>query len=358
MVASRGSLKRAILKEVYEANRFNAGKAPSRLRPGPMRRGYGAVGILFAALAVLMIWSLRPPSTEALHRTRADGLTAAAPAMVPYALPANAPDPTVPADYDELMTERLVPLAGLFGLGVKTVVIDPGHGGRDPGATGPNGLSEASVVLEVARRLKARLEAQGNLRVLLTRDGDFSRSLRGRVEFANSVNADLFISLHLNWLPQEPVKLIETYYFGLPGDDRAVAVAARENRHSEYSMADFEKITSRLGQTLKYQESYRLARRLQRSLFREAESEHQRVTDAGVKTAPFVVLLGADMPSVLAEMTCISNPAEARRLATPAYRDKLAAALAQGIRDYLKAREAAPLMTADSGIASAEGRVQ
>jgi len=347
MVASRGSLKRAILKEVYEANRFNAGKAPSRRRSGPTRRGYGALGILFATLAILMIWSLRPPSTEALHQTSGGG-TPAAPALVPYALPAAAPDPTVPGDYSELMNERLVPLAGLFGLGVKTVVIDPGHGGRDPGATGPNGLSEARVVLEVARRLKSRLEADGDLHVLLTRDADFSRGLRGRVEFANSVNADLFISLHLNWLPQEPVTLIETYYFGLPGDDRAVAVAARENRHSEYSMADFEKITARLGQTLKYQESYRLARRLQQSLYREAESGGNRVTNAGVKTAPFVVLLGADMPSVLAEMTCISNPAEARRLATPAYRDKLAAALAEGIRDYLKARESTPLMTAEA----------
>lgn len=349
MAGSRGNAKRSILREVYEANRDNAGKAPSRRRvPVSRRGGYGMLGTALAALAAGMIWSMQPPSTEATHDSAFRPTFEAGAALVPFALPAgNAPGA---ADYAMLADQPLVPLAGLFGLGVRTVVIDPGHGGFDPGAVGPNGLTEKAVTLDVARRLKARLEADGRVRVVLTRDGDMARSLRDRVRLANALRADLFISLHLNWLPQEPVTLIETYYFGPPEDARAVAAAARENRYTDYGLADFESMAARLEMTMKHQESYRLAGHIQHSLFSGAQSAGRMVGDAGVKTAPFVVLLGADMPSVLAEITCISNPEEAARLASAEYRDHLSMLLERGVRSYMADNAVpAPMFAAAEG---------
>lgn len=349
---SRGSKKKnAILREVYEANRDNAGKAPVRPRPVVVRRrDYGFIGLVLAALAAGMVWTMQPPFTEATHDSVRGVPSQPASLPVPYAAPAGMGRAAGPADWEFAgMADRpLVPLAGLFGLGVKTIVIDPGHGGYDPGSVGPNGLTEKSVTLDVARRLKAGLEAGGKLRVLLTRDGDMARSLRDRVRLANALDADLFISLHLNWLPQQPVTLIETYSFGPPEDERAVAAAARENRHTDYSLADFESMTARLGMTMKHQESYRLAGHIQHSLYTGARAVDLEVSNGGVKTAPFVVLLGADMPSVLAEMTCISNPEEARRLATAEYRDMLARQLEKGIRGYLDDISPAPVMAANS----------
>ncbi len=229
-------------------------------------------------------------------------------------------------------------LAHLFGLEVQTIVIDPGHGGRMPGAVGPTGLLEKDVALDVALRLKRRLEARGDYRVLMTRTGDEHVSLQGRVAFANAREADLFISIHINWLPVESVTSIETYYFGAPTDARTLRMAERENRNSDYTVAEFNEMLDDVGQTMRLEESKRLAASIQRSVYRNIHQLNPDVENWGVKTAPFVVLLGADAPSVLAEIGVISNRAQEEKLRAPAYREKLAAYLDEGITRYLNTR--------------------
>ncbi len=349
MAVKRGAVKENILREVYRANRDNEGKPPPAARPpvSARRNGMGLAGVMFVVLLAGMAWSLKPPSTGARDVGGSEAPAPASEPIVPYAVP-DGGAPASAADYAGMVEQPLVSLAGLFGLEVGTIVIDPGHGGRDVGATGPNGLTEKTVTLDVARRLKARLESRPGLRVLLTRDEDRKRSLRDRVRMANAVNADLFVSLHLNWLPQQPANVIETYYFGPPEDEAAVALAAAENRDSSYALADFDEMVSRMGQTMKHQESLGVARHIQASLYNNVRERNQSVMNSGVKTAPFVVLLGADMPSVLAEMTCISNVEEARKLATAAYRDELASYLEQGIVSYLESRRPAPLIAKEA----------
>lgn len=350
MAVHSGSVKKQILREVYKANRDNEGKPPPAER-APLnarrRNGMGLAGMLFVVLLTGMAWSLKPPSTGARDAGAPEAAVPASEPIVPYAMPDDGV-PAPPADYRAMVDQPMVPLAGLFGLEVGTIVIDPGHGGRDPGTQGPNGLLEKTVTLDVARRLKARLERRPGLRVLLTRDEDRKRSLRDRVRMANAVNADLFVSLHLNWLPQKPANVIETYYFGPPEDEAAVELAATENRESAYALADFDEMVSRMGETLKHQESLNVARHIQTSLYSNVHERNPSVMNSGVKTAPFVVLLGANMPSVLAEMTSISNADEARQLATADYREELASYLEQGILSYLESRQPEPLIATEA----------
>jgi N-acetylmuramoyl-L-alanine amidase len=227
-------------------------------------------------------------------------------------------------------------LAALFGLGVRTIVIDAGHGGRDPGAIGPAGLQEKEVTLDVATRLYHRLRAHSALRVLMTRTGDQSLSLKERVAFANARGADLFLSIHVNALPVEQPTVVETYYFGPQSDPAALRVAQVENRGSEYVMAEFREIIEKLDDSFKHQESRRLAKAIQGSLYRNIRHYHNAaLVSWGIKSAPFIVLLGADMPSVLTEVTTLSNRREERRLKTESYRRQIASYLEQGLVEYL-----------------------
>ncbi len=225
-------------------------------------------------------------------------------------------------------------LASLFGLQVRTIVIDPGHGGEELGAIGPSGLREKRVALDVARRLRRRLEEREGYRILMTRAWDEHVPLRERVRFANENEADLFISIHVNWLPVEKVTSIETYYFGR-GDEEGLQLAARENQESAYTVAEFSDMMERVGQTMRLQESKRLATSIQKSLYRNMRQDNKDVSDWGVKTAPFVVLLGTEAPSVLAEISVLSNRAEEAKLKTRAYRERLAMFLEEGIIGYL-----------------------
>ncbi len=228
-----------------------------------------------------------------------------------------------------------ISLARLFGLGVKTIVIDPGHGGRDPGAIGPGGLLEKHVTLRIAKKLRERLEAYPDYRILMTRDSDVYISTRKRVEFANAHRADLFISIHVNSLEAEQHNVIETYHFGSQTDEKSLKLAEAENQGSEYLMAEFEGMIKKISDQFKHQESRSLALSIQKSLFRPNRRDDERLISRHVKTAPFVVLLGTDMPSVLAEIACISNPGEEKRLATSSYLENVASHLEHGIVNYL-----------------------
>ena len=238
-------------------------------------------------------------------------------------------------DYLSLLNDTEVSLADLFGLDVKTIVIDPGHGGRDPGAVGPGGLREKDVTLDLAKRLRDRLTRHG-YRILMTREDDVTKSLRERVAFANAYGADLFISLHINALPVEDPTIVETYYFGPQSDEQALRVAQRENAESEYVMADFPEMISKIGESFRQQESKKLAAAIQHSLYRNIKRENRKLVSWGIKTAPFVILLGADMPSVLAEVTTLSNRHEEQKLTTAEYRGNIARYLEEGIARYLE----------------------
>jgi len=161
-------------------------------------------------------------------------------------------------------------------------------------------------------------------------------SLKQRVEFARQQNSDLLISIHLNTIPNTPMTIVETYYFGPPVDAQSLQVAKAENHHSGYAVAEFNELITGINNTLKQQESRKLASYIQKNVYRTLRRDNHSIINVGIKTAPFVILLGAEMPSVLAEVTCISNTGEEARLATPAYRDKIAGALERGILSYLQ----------------------
>ncbi len=232
-----------------------------------------------------------------------------------------------------------LPLAQLFSLQVHTIVIDPGHGGRDPGTIGPRtGLMEKEITLDIARMLKAKLEKNSRFNVLLTRDSDRSVSLKERTEFARENQADLFISIHVNSLPNESDNLVETFFFGAYQDVRDARLAEKENKGSDFTLGDFTEMIRVLGDTLKTQESQQLAQFVQSTLFYNMNRENEKLADAGIKTAPFVVLLGVEIPAILTEIACISNNQEEVNLSDSSYRHKIADYLELGIRGYLEHR--------------------
>jgi N-acetylmuramoyl-L-alanine amidase len=242
--------------------------------------------------------------------------------------------------YATMLSRLNMPVADLFDLKVQTIVIDPGHGGSDPGAIGHHGLEEKDVALDIARRLHDKLVAAGSYRVLLTREDDRKLRLKERVAFAKRSHADLFISVHINSVPEEagPVNYAETYYFGPQTDQRTLDLAEKENRDSDYAIGDFRKIIAEIGDTLKSEESAQLATAIQHRLYGNLKRDSSNLLDAGVKSGPFVVLLGVEVPSVLVEVSCISNEEEAARLRRPQYRDNIASYLETAVVEYLERR--------------------
>jgi len=252
-------------------------------------------------------------------------------------------------DYSLILNDSSVRLSSVFGLNVQTIVIDPGHGGRDPGAIGAMGTKEKDIVLDIALGLRDKLRKEGRYNVMLTREGDATMSLNERVEFANSGTTDLFISLHINALPQRRENLIETYYYGPPSDEETLRLAEQENRGSGLLTRDFENMIRKIGNTFKEQESATLASSIQHSLFTNVKKYDKDIADAGIKIAPFVVLLGVDAPSVLVEISCISKKQEELKLNMPAYRDEITSFLAEGIIRYLARRNLHVLKGEENG---------
>lgn len=220
----------------------------------------------------------------------------------------------------------------VFRLKVATVVIDAGHGGSDPGAS-RLGVLEKDVTLDVARRLRDLL-ADGDLKVLLTRDDDRFLSLRDRALLANGERADLFVSIHVNSLPLAGRRGVETYYLGPADDPHVDTLAGEENRQSGYSLADFRKLLEGVFAGVRQTESRAFAEAVQASLVSSLRRADPELPNRGVKSAPFVVLVATEMPGILAEVSCLSNDEEARRLKDPSHRQAIAQALAVGVKAY------------------------
>lgn len=238
----------------------------------------------------------------------------------------------------ELRLAQPVPLdPSILALGVRRIVLDPGHGGEDHGTTGPFGLVEKELTLDVALRTTELLVAKG-FQVLLTRENDTSLPLDRRAGFANSMRGDLLVSIHVNWIPNRRARGVETYWLGPTDDPFIKELAAAENRSSGYTLADFRRLLDGIYVDVRKDESRRLAEAVHRELYHSLAQINPALEDRGVKTAPFLVLVSTEMPAILAEVGCLSNEDEARLLATPRYRRRIAEALTAGIVSYAQQR--------------------
>ena len=220
------------------------------------------------------------------------------------------------------------------GGGLRKIVLDPGHGGKDPGAIGAGGIAEKDIVLSVARKLARKLKAELGVQVVLTRHDDRFVPLEERTALANSENADLFISLHVNASLNSEASGIETYYLDSTTDEAAIRLAARENRTSRRNISDLQFILSDMMQNMKLEDSITLAHRLQGALVGGMAKVMGEVKDLGVKKALFHVLVGARMPSVLVEMFFISNRVEERAMSQDSHQDAMVEALYEGIQKF------------------------
>nr|WP_320011631.1 N-acetylmuramoyl-L-alanine amidase [uncultured Desulfobulbus sp.] len=259
-------------------------------------------------------------------------------AIIPLLADMKKYGPTGPHPHIKLQQEPLS-LTQQLGLGIKTIVIDPGHGGKDPGAMA-HGLKEKDIVLQIAQKLATILREDFHYQVLLTRTEDVYIPLEQRIEIANHQKADLFVSIHINAHTDQSNSGIETYFLNLATDADAMRVAALENASSTHSFGELQDILASLMNNSKIDESSRLARFVQNNLIK-GFSHTYRPKNLGVKQAPFYVLIGAEMPAILAELTFISNPSEARLLKNSAHLQRLARQLANGIVAYVDHHQAA-----------------
>lgn len=230
-------------------------------------------------------------------------------------------------------------LARQLGLGVSRIVLDPGHGGHDPGVRG-NGVNEAELVLDVSLRLKKLLESQPGMDVVMTRDSDVFIPLEQRTAIANREGADLFLSIHANASRNLKARGVETYFLNFAANPEAEAVAARENSASGQTMHRLPDIVRAITLNNKIDESRDFADTVQKAMVRSLSGRNRELQDRGVKQAPFVVLIGAGMPSVLAEISFVSNKQEGQLLKTSAYRQQIAQALFDAIVKYQRSLKA------------------
>ena len=297
--------------------------------PAPFQISQTTAGAVTVALPTHAIRRYKQFSLENPARLVVDVIPGIA---VPDAPASNQTPPTPPsATTFEPPPQPTIPQAKSF----KTIVLDPGHGGKDPGARGLRGTEEKDITLRVALRLRDLLSKQPGVRVLMTRDQDVFVELEERAKFANRHEADLFVSIHVNSHPSRSVKGIEIYHFGEAKDQRALEVAARENGTPLSSTGvGWEYLVADLLTAKKIEESLELAWTTKESLVTHMNS-HYSVTDHGVKTAPFYVLRYTSMPSILAEIAYISNPSEEDLLRKNAFIRDVADSLLSGVKSFL-----------------------
>jgi len=217
---------------------------------------------------------------------------------------------------------------------IRKIVLDPGHGGKDPGALGPDGIREKDIVLSIGKKLAQRLRRDMGVEVVLTRSRDVFIPLEDRTALANAEQADLFISLHSNASRNHRSGGLETYYLDNTTDEAAIRLAARENSTSRRNITDLQFILSDLVQNSKLADSVSLANHLQSSLVRSTRRRYRGAKDLGVKKGLFYVLVGARMPAVLAEIFFVTNRAEARSLKNRSFQNAIVNGLYEGIRKY------------------------
>ena len=239
-------------------------------------------------------------------------------------------------------------LVRTLGLKINRIVIDAGHGGHDSGTLGPGGLEEKDVVLDVALRLGKLLKQRLGADVIYTRDDDTFIPLETRTAIANKAQADLFISVHANSSPDPSARGVETYYLNFTSSPDALEVAARENAVSDESIHQLSDLVKKIALQDKISESREFASDVEQNLYAGLEDGNSGLKDRGVKKAPFVVLIGANMPSILAEISFLTNPDDAEELRQPAYRERIAESLYRGVARYINSLSGVRLAQASS----------
>lgn len=322
-------LKAQMLRAAVQDNADTiAGRVPAALRPARRlvalwaeRAGLLALPLsIIVASALVAHWSMAAqpvPLAPPPDNRSSEPIVERSPASIPDL---------------SLLTRPLRP--GALALGVRRVVLDAGHGGEDLGTASASGLLEKTVTLDLAERARRLLVEQG-FEVVLTRAGDDTLSLKQRATTANQKRGDIFVSVHLNSLEPASARGIETFYLGPSEHPEHDAVAATENQHSGYSLADMRTLLDGIYVDARRDESKRLAQSVQNAIVQRLKKTDPEMSDRGVKTAPFVVLVATDMPAILAEVSCLSNADEAERLAAAAYRQAIAEALVTGIQSFI-----------------------
>ena len=228
-------------------------------------------------------------------------------------------------------------MARQLGLGVHRIVVDPGHGGKDPGTVNSLlGIREKELTLDIAKRLQSMLREHAEFEIILTRNRDEYLSLEERTAIANSSQGDLFLSIHINSAPRKDARGVETYFLNITSDPWAMSVAAQENAMSSKSIGELRTILDRIMINSTIEESKILSTCLQDNIVGHLRRKYSQVDDLGVKKAPFYVLLGAKMPSALIEASFLSCRTEAERLETPDYRNSIAAGIYLGVTSFIQ----------------------
>ncbi|HZU21393.1 MAG TPA: N-acetylmuramoyl-L-alanine amidase, partial [Terriglobales bacterium] len=270
---------------------------------------------------------------EALHNTAAPhDAPAGKPATLARRAAADDPARTREAQPTS-MGERSLTRA--LGLKIGRIVIDAGHGGHDTGAVGPTGYREKDLVLDVALRLGKLLDQKMGAEVVYTRDDDTFIPLEERTNIANHAGADLFVSVHANFSGDPEARGVETYYLNFSSSAESLEVAARENASSQKTVHELQDLVKNIALKEKLDESREFAADVQHALWAGEAARSPGIRNRGVKQAPFIVLIGAHMPSILAEISFVSNAADERRLRTPEYRQRIAESLYRGISRYV-----------------------
>ena len=301
---------------------------------------FGSTMVVLALVGASVGLTMRTPTAVAEENRDAEFLRALS--VVELPADSGAQEAVVPS------LEGAARVASAFPLSIRKVVVDPGHGGRDGGTSLSFGLMEKDLTLDIGLRPAARLESAGFVPIL-TRSEDVEISLDERTAAANEARADLFVSIHVNWLPDRSARGVETYYLGPSDDPFLNRLAASENRSSGHTLADTRRLLEVIYADVRRGESRLLARSVQDSLFDVLKTENPAIVSRGVMSAPFAVLVTTEMPAILAEVACISNDREARLLAIPAYRQKIADALAEGIYRFSVHKQRTSLEQGEQG---------
>ena len=270
-----------------------------------------------------------PPASTLAKVTPSSAISVLPPS--PSVNPAPRPEAATPAKRNSNGERSMI---RVLGLKVGRIVIDPGHGGHDFGTSGPEGLREKDLVLDVSQRLGALIEQRMNSEVIYTRTDDTFIPLEQRTDIANQAKADLFLSIHANSSPLRSATGVETYYLNFTTSKAALDVAARENAGSQKSIFELQDLLEKIALKDKVDESREFATRIQSALYAFSSKNDTRARDRGVRKAPFVVLIGASMPSVLAEIGFIRNAHEESIMRRAEFRQRLAEALYKGVAGY------------------------
>jgi N-acetylmuramoyl-L-alanine amidase len=239
----------------------------------------------------------------------------------------SAPEVQAPAPTPHPLDRAVIPL------GIRRIVIDAGHGGKQPGAISESGVSEKEITLDIALRLHRLLE-KTPFEVLMTRQDDRTMTLEKRVAFANSNRADLFISIHINWTEPREIRPLETYFVGPSDDPATIKLASMENHESGYALSEYRRVLEKIYIDTRRHESRNLAKNIHAELYQSLKAVNPMLDNRGVRTAPFLVLVGTEMPAILVEVSTLSNEEEVELLINPDYREKIALAVSRGIGSY------------------------